>query len=212
MSTKFYLIRHGQSQGNLKGLFLGHYDLDLTELGYAQAERTANFLQTIKADAIYASDLLRAYHTAETTAKRIGMSIVKDKNLREIFCGDWEAKSFDVLQSQMAGYAVWLKNIGAAHPENGESVLQLQQRVVTALEKIAKDNDGKTVFVFTHATPIRVFAAHCLGKAKDEIKDVPWATNASVTEAVYEDGKFALVQYSRDDFVGELSTAFPANV
>ena len=42
MKTKLYLIRHGQSQGNLLGLFLGHTDMDLTELGYRQAEMAAD--------------------------------------------------------------------------------------------------------------------------------------------------------------------------
>jgi len=54
MSTQLYLIRHGQSEANLRDCFLGHGDLDLTDLGRRQAALTATYLQGIHADAISA--------------------------------------------------------------------------------------------------------------------------------------------------------------
>ena len=62
--VKLYFIRHGESLANQKDVFIGQYDFDLTEKGRKQAEMVADYLKDVKVDAIYSSDLLRAYHTA----------------------------------------------------------------------------------------------------------------------------------------------------
>ncbi|MBO5868861.1 MAG: histidine phosphatase family protein [Oscillospiraceae bacterium] len=214
MKTKFYLVRHGQSQGNLLGLFLGHTDMDLTELGYRQAELAAEYLKDIPVDVIYASDLQRAYHTGCPTAEAKGMEIHKSAALREVYAGLWEERAFDDLMVEYPeSYGkVWRLDIGNAQCDSGESVMDLQKRIVTELQRIAEENPGKSVMIFTHATPIRVFAAHCRELSADQIKDIPWASNASVTTAEYEDGKFTLLEYSIDHFMGELVTSLGKNV
>ena len=211
--THVYLIRHGESEGNARNAFLGYTDLKLTAKGKTQAEQTADYLQTLKVDTVYASDLLRAYHTAQATAKRLGMRVVKDERLREIYCGEWKNQPFSILEEKYKeSYAVWLNNIGLAQTDGGESVAQLQARIVSAVTDIAMQNVGKTVFIFTHATPIRCFAGYCQRKSLAQLKDLPWASNASVTHAVFADGAFTLVEYSKDDFLGELKTELPDNV
>lgn len=210
--TTIYLIRHGESEGNKIRSFLGHTDLPLTEKGHAQAEMTANYLKNIGADVIYSSDLLRAYQTACHTADILCLPVIKNQGVREIFAGQWEGQLFDDLMVKYKkSYGVWKNDIGNAIPDGGESVMHLSGRVFSAVEEIAKINDGKTVFIFTHATPIRTFASRCLGKSLDELKELPWANNASVTKVEY-DGKFKLVDYGNDSFMGELSTALPKNV
>lgn len=211
--TKIYLVRHGESQANKHNIYIGHTDMDLTEKGHFQAEKTAGFLSGIHADAIYSSDLKRAYNTALHTATPRNMSVIKSEKLREIFGGDWENIPFDTLvEKYSAEYKIWLENIGVASCVNGESVQQLQNRFVGEVKRIAEENMGKTVFIFTHATPIRVFKAAADGKTLDGMKDVPWATNASVTSAVYENGEFSVVDYSIDGFLGDEITILPPTI
>lgn len=211
--THIYLIRHGESQGNKRDAFLGHTDLDLTTKGHQQAEKTAQYLKNIHADAIYSSDLLRAYNTAKHTADLKGMEIIRSKKLREIFAGDWENKEFTTLMKEYnEEYSTWINNIGLARCSNGESVIELQTRIVDEIKRIAKENIGKTVFVFTHATPIRALKAACDGKDAGGIKDIPWASNASVTQLKYADGNLKIEEYSLDSFLGEMKTALPKNV
>ena len=213
MGTIIYLVRHGQSEGNLQDVFLGHGDLSLTDVGIAQAEKTASFLGDIRPDAIYSSDLKRAYETAERTAAVWNMPIVKDTGLREIFAGDWEFRKFDEIRQKYAeSFHVWTTDIGNSRCDEGESVLELQKRVVETVTRIARNHEDQTIFLFTHATPIRVFAAHCLEKTPDTLVEVPWASNASVTKAVYSEGKFTLLDYSMDHFMGDLSTRLPKGV
>ena len=212
--TTLYLIRHGESQGNAVRSFLGHTNLDLSQKGHMQAEMTANYLKNIHADIIYSSDLLRAYNTAKHTADLKGMDIIKDEKLREIYAGDWEDIKFDeLLEKYPHTYAVlWKTDVGNSRPDNGESVAELKKRVSDEITKIARDNVGKTIFIFTHATPIRTFCAFCENKSLDEIKDIPWASNASVTKVEYVDDKFNMIEYGNDSFMGDLSTSLPPSV
>ena len=213
MSTQLYLIRHGQSQANVRDCFLGHGDLDLTDLGRRQAALTAAFLQGIHADAIYASDLQRAYHTAEATANLRGMTVTADRRLREIDAGDWDFRPFTELAAAYpAEYDLWQHNIGLAVCVGGESVVELQARIVAAVTDLAQRHKGQTLFLFLHATPIRVLRAFCENRPPEEIQSIPWATNASVSHFRWEDGRLSLVEYSMDHFMGELVTALPDSV
>ena len=211
MSTHFYLVRHGESEANKIDAFAGHSQFNLTEQGRAQAEKAAEYLSTLHVDAIYASDLPRAYQTAVPTAERKGMDIIKSENLREINAGEWEGRTFNDLQRNDPNYPTWITDIGHARPTGGESVLDLQARVLAELTAIAERHDGQSVLIFTHATPIRTFAAHCAGKTPDTMREIPWMSNASVTHAVYENGKFSMIEYSRDDFMGDLVTVLAKN-
>ncbi len=213
MSVHFYLVRHGQSQGNLTHSFLGHTDLPLTELGRAQAEKASHYLATLSPDRIYASDLLRAYYTAVPTAEKLSLPIEKSENLREIFAGEWEGRSFSSLQVEFQeDYAVWCQNIGLSCPTGGESVENLYVRIHKELVRIAEENEGKTVMVFLHATPIRVLGAMSSGLGLEGMKDLPWTTNASLSHFLYENGSFSLVEYCRDDYLEDLTSTLPRNV
>ena len=68
--TILYMVRHGESEANRRDAYLGFYDLPLTDVGRKQAEMAAEFVQTLGAEVIYASDLSRARNTAFATAKR----------------------------------------------------------------------------------------------------------------------------------------------
>lgn len=215
MSVTVYLIRHGESEANRRDAFLGHGDLNLTQTGKKQARVTAGYLYSnfSKPNAIYSSDLKRAYDTAQETAELFHMPVIKEKELREIDAGLWENVTFKQLRKNFReSFSIWTENIGLAGCDGGETVKQLQKRIVSAVERIAKKYENGAVFLFCHATPIRVFAAHCLKKAPEEIKDVPWPANASVTKAEYDGKQFRLIDYSQDGFMGELITKLPENV
>lgn len=213
MSCTLYLIRHGQSLGNMKKTFLGHTDLDLSDLGYRQAECTAKYLNNISIDTVYSSDLLRAYNTCNEFLKLSGKTAVKDQKLREIYAGDWESMTFDELQIKFKdSYNVWLTDIGNSRPDGGESVKELSERVVSCITEIAEENGGKTVAIFTHATVIRSFFNFAYGNSVAEMKDLPWSTNASVSVARYDNGKFGVLEYSIDSHLADFKSGFPANV
>lgn len=212
MKTTIYLIRHGESVGNQQRRFLGHTDLALTELGHRQAENTARFFDGIHLDKIFSSDLLRAYQTAEHTAERKGLLIERDRELREIFAGKWEGRLFADLKVDFPDdYGVWLRDIGKAGCTGGESVADLSRRILAEVERLARENEGKTVAIFTHATPIRIVKNAWDGNDVSALVQTPWASNASVTHAEYENGVFRVLAYGMDDFQKDSKTVLPKN-
>lgn len=213
MVTKIYLARHGQSKANELDLFLGHGDMDLTQKGFDQAQLLANHLSTISVDVIYSSDLLRAYHTAQATAKLKNLPVIKEKGLREIDCGEWDFMKFDDLRVKFKdSFDVWVNNVAEARCDGGESVEEVQNRMVETIRKIADSNSGKTILIFSHATSIRCFAGYCTGKGKHGVSEIPWANNCSLTEVDYVNGNFELINYGKDDYLGSISTALPNDV
>lgn len=208
--TTVCLIRHGESQANLRDAFLGHGNLELTERGRAQAELAAAFLKDKGADAIYSSDLSRAHETAKATAALLGLEVTTDPQLREVDAGDWDFLTFSELREKFTeSFRVWTEDLENAVCDGGESVKQLRERILSAVTRIAEENEGKRVLIFSHGTPIRLMGAHAMGKG---IGEIPWPANASTTTLEYENGCFRMVEYSREDYMGELVTKLPGDV
>lgn len=208
--TKILIIRHGESKANLLGLFLGQGNMDLTQKGREQAKRTAEYLKDVHVDEIYSSDLDRAVQTAEYTAKIKNLPVHVEKGLREIDGGEWDFVPFCELPKKYPKeYTLWLENVGRAKCTGGESFEETQKRVYSAYEKIARENTGKTVAVFCHGTAIQAFITAVKGVSLDEVRTVPYATNASVSTLSFDGEKFSLIEYSKDDFLVGLVTALP---
>lgn len=213
MKTTIYLIRHGESLGNLQKRFLGHTDWDLTELGHRQAACTAKLFEDVQVDAVLCSDLLRARHTAQPIAEAKGLPLENDPGFREIFAGDWERREFHEIQTLYPeSHHVWCTDIGNAHPDGGETVVQLFERVYAALCRAVENHPDQTIVIGLHATPIRVLLTHFAGLPVERAAEIPWVSNASVTKLVCENGVFTVEYADRHDHLGDISTVFPSNI
>lgn len=212
--TKMIFVRHGQSEANLAHVFAGHSDTVLTELGKRQAERTALFLKDYKIDAIYASDLTRAMQTAIPTAKSQGVGIVPREELREIYAGAWENLPYETLMRDFSdSYAMWRNDCGRAHPENGESVIALSERIYREVDRIACMHRGQCVAIFSHATPIRLLRALWEGYPAEELSNVAFCSNASVSVVDYlDDGSYDVKLCGYDEHQGDLSTSLAKGI
>ncbi len=207
--TTVYLVRHGQSLGNKFGRFLGHTDLDLSEQGYLQADRVKNYFKDIAIDAVYASDLCRAFNTVKPLADMKGLCIIPRTRLREINSGKWENLEFERLKSEFCeDYGIWLTDIGSAVCTDGESVAHLQERVATELNAIAAAHQGQTVVIGTHATPIRAMTCLWRGLPLSEMKSIPWVANASITKVVYDQGVGIIKEYEITDHLEGVLSSF----
>lgn len=212
--TKFILVRHGQSEANRLGLFAGHSDFPLSDLGLLQAEKTAEYiLAHHTVDVIYSSDLKRAYSTALPVSKRTGIEIIPDTRLREIFAGEWESMPFsEIAEKFPEDRTLWKNDIANSRPTDGESVRELADRILTRLTEIGEENCGKTVLITFHATPIRSVQALWQTGDLGYMKEIDWVPNASVTVAEYENGKFTLTLVGEDEHLSSLSTKLPPTV
>lgn len=206
--TTILLVRHGHSVTNQKGIFTGQTDVALSCIGIQQSALTAEFIcKHYTVNKIYSSDLNRAVNTALPLAEKTNEEIIKDKNLREIYGGDWEGKKVDDIMRQYPDeYAVWKNNIGLCRPPHGESVEELQKRAKEEFYKIAEENDGKTVAIFSHACFIRVLQCLFINVPLSGMHNIPWVPNASVTEVIFREGTAKITKLAQAEHLEKIET------
>ena len=212
--TTLLLIRHGESEANRQNIFAGQIDPELQNRGVAQAELTAKYIvENYKVDKIYSSDLKRAYKTAKCLGDLLGMEVIADQRLREIDGGKWEGENYlHLLDKYPVEFGNWINHIGKAFCPDGESVIQLGERMMDVLTEIAQNNDGKTVAIGTHAASIRVAQSIVQTGGLKDMENVPWVSNASVTVLTYDNGKWDVPVVSEDKHLADLKTELPKSV
>lgn len=212
--TTILLIRHGQSEGNIRGLFTGHSGYPLSELGHRQAAKTAEYIRAnYQVDAVYSSDLPRAFQTAEYTANAFGLPVVTNSGLREIYAGDWEnCRYVDLAVSHADTYSMWSTDFWNAYCVGGETVKQVGERAVNALVSIAEANPGKCIVVAAHATTIRGALCKISELYEPAVQIYGWGGNCAVSELTYSDGKFNVVFTNMTDHLANMLTELPSSL
>ena len=212
--TRILLIRHGESRANREDVFSGHYDVELEEKGKTQAIQTAKYLaRTYQIDKVYASDLKRAYATGNTVAELLGLEVIPNPALREIDGGKWEEVKFaDLPKLYPEDYQTWMEDIGRVRCTGGESIEELANRVYKAVLEIAKENDGKTVVVATHASPIRALQSVIQTGGIEKMQQIPWVSNASVSELEYKAGKWKYIKIGYDAHLEGICSVLPEDI
>lgn len=200
--TRLVLIRHGQSEANRVSGFTGQSHIPLSDLGWRQAQKTAEYVaENYRIDTIYSSDLLRAYETGVALSEKLGiMKIHTHPGLREIFAGEWEGLPFaEIPEKYPEDFRKWKEHIEYCKCTGGESVAEMHERVLGAVLQIAKENDGKTVALTFHSTPIRALAAYIRDASINNMEEIPWPSNASVSVVEVVNQKITMPVYAYDD-------------
>lgn len=205
------MVRHGQSESNVKKTFTGQLNALLTQTGREQALRMAQYLDKYRIDKIYVSSLERAVETAQPIATRQNCPMEKRDELMEINSGLWQGLTFtEIAEKYPQTYKVWRENIGLATPDGGETCKQLYDRVTAFFEKVLEAPE-ETICLVCHATPIRMMESFIHAGSADGAQEISWVPNASVTVYAY-DGKFTEVERGTCDFLGELCTNLPKTI
>ena len=206
--TTILLVRHGESEANLTNVFAGsRLNAQLNEKGKAQARICAEYAtKNYKIDRVYSSPLDRAYNTAQACADLIGVEVVKCYGLREIDGGDWEGMTLREIKDKYAQeYDDWYVGLRHSGCVGGEGVWEMAERFLETLNAIAEENDGLTLFVATHYTPVRTMQSYAGTGSFEHIKVYEHVPNASITELFYDEGKWSLGKYSINSYLGDLS-------
>ncbi|MGA6926462.1 MAG: histidine phosphatase family protein [Desulfosarcina sp.] len=167
--TVFLLIRHGDNDmiagRRLAGRIPG---TSLNETGHHQASRLADQLADLPIRAIYSSPLERTRETARPLAEKLGMPVRTLDEVNEVDFGRWSGRSFDRLPEDPLWRAYNLFRSGTRTP-GGEMSIEVQQRMVSVMEKIRQASGQEMVALFSHGDPIRTAIAHFLGLPLDFI-------------------------------------------
>lgn len=200
--TKLIIVRHGESEANKLGVMAGHTDYPLTSLGHKQAKETAAHLAKEEIDAVYSSDLKRAMSTAEPHATLRGFSVIPSKELREVYCGDWEDIPFTRIAEcdPVRWFDGFTSDFMRFIMPNGEGILESGKRFMAELCRIAKAHEGKTVLVASHGAVIRAFwALICHTPLDVATGKHPFPSNSSYCVVEFDGEKFIPVAYSLDE-------------
>ena len=205
--TKIIIVRHGQSLGNAVRRFLGTTDLDLSPLGYRQAYRTAEFLSSVKVDAIYSSDLKRAFNTAVPHAKIRGLEVIPSTQLREMYAGLWEGLLVDdIIKDYHNKFLLeWRDKFGLATLPEGENVQDAAKRFHKEVLRIAKENVGKTVLIAAHAAVTRAFWGLITKTEPENLASAYfYPENASASVVYFDENELIPGEYSHDQHLYDL--------
>ena len=153
ISTRIVAIRHGETAWNASTRIQGHTDIPLNDHGHRQAQLLAQALAEAEPiDAVYSSDLQRAHATALAVAQATGAPLRSHVGLRERAFGELEGRSFDHIEAELPQAAhFWRTRVPDwSPPGGGESLLVLQQRVLTTLDELAQQHLGQHIALVAH--------------------------------------------------------------
>ncbi len=163
---RLLLVRHGETDWNAEGRYQGQSDVPLSAIGQQQAMALARRLAREEIHALYASDLQRAWQTAEVIAAPHGLPVRPEPRLREIDFGAWEGLTFDeIRQRHPQALAAWEADPLGVAPPGGESLAQVVARVGQVLDDIARSCQDRTVLFVAHGGLLQVLLCLALGLA-----------------------------------------------
>lgn len=164
-----YLIRHGQTDWNKKGIMQGQTDIPLNHRGKEQAAFLADFFRSdpFPVRRIFSSPLSRAAQTAAFLGKALGLSVQILPQMKETNMGRWEGRTWEeIREHDAASYEAWLLDpYNTPHP-GGESYRQVAERALSALLPL-EDPSLPTVIV-THGDVMLALHACCRGGSLKE--------------------------------------------
>lgn len=160
--TRLYLVRHA-AHGLLGCTLAGRMPgVHLSVEGRGQADRLGMRLAATQLNAIWTSPLERARETAEAIARRVGVGVEVAQELTEIDFGEWTGRSFEELNGDPEWHA-WNALRSLHRPPGGESMLEVQARILILLQRLQAVQRAERVCLVTHGDLIKAALAHLLG-------------------------------------------------
>ncbi len=164
MTTRLYLIRHGETALSAADCFSGASEAELSAEGRRQANCLAQRLAALPIVAFYCSPLGRARATATIVAAPHALTPVVVPDLRELDYGQWETLPREEVTARFAAdYAAWGVDPLASAPPGGETGLDVLARVLPALRAIVQRHTGQSVAVVAHKAANRLALCGLLG-------------------------------------------------
>jgi valyl-tRNA synthetase len=149
IKSKWFLVRHGETDANKENIVQGQLDSPLNDTGRAQAREAAQKLKSEEIDLILSSDRIRAVETANIIGKATGTEVVIDKGFREMHFGITEGMTIEEANSKYGHFLHRKKPV-----EGGEAFEEVEKRVLQALHGHRKNHVHKNIAVVAHGGTI----------------------------------------------------------
>ena len=201
--TRIIAIRHGETAWNADTRIQGQIDIPLSDVGRRQAALLGQALADEPVTAIYASDLLRAWETAEFLGRAVDIALTPETALRERCFGEFEGKTFAEIEVQLPEQSQrWRKRDPDFTPAGGESLLTLRERVVAAAARLAADHPGELIAMVAHGGVMDVL--YRAATRLDIQAPRTWALgNAAINRLLWTSEGFTLVGWGDTQHLAE---------
>ncbi|MGE0822502.1 MAG: histidine phosphatase family protein [Candidatus Binatia bacterium] len=183
-SVRLLLVRHGETTWNQENRWQGQADVPLSEPGREQARRLAQrlFAERRQIHAIYASDLLRAFETAEILAETLRVPPMPASGWREMNIGVWSGLTTAEVIARHSEEWERLR-MGEDLPRGGgETFAQFQGRIVASARDLVERHAGEQIAVITHGGVVRAFLLHCRRLPMNQFRQIDKIGNTGLSE------------------------------
>jgi probable phosphoglycerate mutase len=205
------LVRHGKTPTTGKVLPGRAGGLHLSDEGRAQAEAVAERIAALRTDdrpgpvAVYASPLERTAETAKPIARKLGLRVRTERGLLECDFGQWTGARLNALAKKPEWAQVQRWPSGFRFP-GGESFLEMQARITSAISRLVALHPGETVVAVSHADPIKAAVAAAAGTHLDLFQRLT-VSPCSVSALAYSDAGSHVLAVNSTGSLGELAIA-----
>ncbi len=194
--TRVFALRHGETAWNVDTRIQGQLDVPLNDTGRWQARQLGLAISEEGIDAIYASDLSRAYETARAVADACARDVITDIGLRERGFGEFEGFTWKEIETRWPVESErWRRRDLDFAPAGGETLRQFYERTVDVARRLASGHPGQTIALVAHGGVM-----DCLYRAASRIDlQAPrsWQLgNASINRLLHTPEGFSLVGWS----------------
>ena len=197
--TEFWVVRHAETEWNHIGRYQGQTDVPLSQTGKEQAARLAGRLTGMHFDAVYASDLARAYSTASTVAATLhgAPPVQTDAGLREIDVGQLSGKMVSEIEAEFPEYIQALRqDPWNARRPGGESMADLAARAKVTFDRLCQRHTGQRVLVVTHGGVVRVAVSLAIGGDEHHVWARLSVANTAITRVALGSGVGQLLSFN----------------
>jgi broad specificity phosphatase PhoE len=198
VSRRIVLWRHGRTEWNASGRFQGQTDIDLDEIGRAQAWESARRLAALEPDLLISSDLRRTRDTIAALAEITGKPVQLDRRLRETFAGEWQGLTGAEIASRYPEeYKAWRAGDPLLKVGGGETRQDVAERMAAAVRDIAARlaDDGLAVLT-SHGGAARLGIAALIGMPLERFTNVGGLSNGSWSMLRDTDQGWVLVEHN----------------
>lgn len=203
-ACNLFIVRHGESSGNAKGLWQGHQNYDLTPKGEQQAQLTKKYLSCVPMDKIQTSNLQRSISTAQIINGQNQTPIGIEPNWQEMNFGLWEGKSTPEI-NKMGGHLVeWYENPASTRVPGGETFEEVQNRVIEAYTNLYNQvvsEDNRNVLIVAHGGTIRSLACYLTGVPLANVWKLR-VNHCSVTRVSISNNQSVLTSFNESRHLG----------
>lgn len=194
--TRVIAVRHGETAWNVDTRIQGQLDIELNDTGLWQAGRVGQALQDEQITAIYASDLSRAWQTAQAIARPRGIEVAAEPGLRERAFGHFEGRTFADIDASLPVQArLWRTRDPEFTPDGGESLLTFRDRVTGTASRLAARHPGELIVLVAHGGVMDVLYRAATGQELQAPRT--WQLgNAAINRLLWTPQGFTLVGWA----------------